>query len=383
MFFNKRVFASLLTVVLASGLAIAFAQDQPQTTAAAITQFRGSTLRTGVYDSPALTAEPTLLWQFPMPRPVRMTPAVHDGVVYIGGEDGRLHALNADTGEQLWRFDVGDSVVSSPAVTDDTLYLGSLDNNFYALDSATGQLRWQFETDGQIYSSPALIDEALYFGSRDRRLYALSLDGDLLWQAETEGEVWSSPAVSSGLVIVGDTDGKLSAFDQQSGGSVWAVDVGSTRATPAILGDVVFIGGGANQFSAISLNSGAILATTQIGSGGLEASAAVTADGIYMIAMDGTLTRLDYEPQRQTFSTAWSVNIGGPAYSSPSYADGVVYVVTEASGLLYAFEGETGEKLWQFVTGTQGDWRSSSPVLIDDILYVASNTQGMLALHNP
>jgi outer membrane protein assembly factor BamB len=99
--------------------------------------------------------------------------------------------------------------------------------------------------------------------------------------------------------------------------------------------------------------------------------------------MDGTLARLNYDTEGQTFTTAWSVNIGGPAYSSPSYADGVVYVVTEAGGLLYAFDAKTGEELWQFVTGTQGDWRSSSPVLIDGILYIASNTQGMLALHNP
>ncbi len=349
----------------------------------ASSQFRGSTLRTGAFDSPALRDDPMLLWQFEMPRPVRMTPAIAEGVVYIGGEDGRLYALDADTGEPRWRFDAGGSVVSTPAVQDDRLYFGSLDNNFYALDAATGDPVWQFETAGQVYSSPALNDDVLYFGSRDRNAYALSVTGELLWQTEAGGELWSSPAVAEGLVVIGGTDGLLYAFDTDDGSTTWTADVGSTRATPAIHGGVVFVGGGANRLSAIDLQTGDILATAEFGSGGVEASAAVTPDGIYLIAMDGTLARFEFSYEESELSLVWDVNIGGPAYSSPSYADGVVYVVTEAGGLLYAFDAVTGSELWRYVTGAQGDWRSSSPVLIEGVLYLASNTEGMLAFHNP
>jgi outer membrane protein assembly factor BamB len=316
-----------------------------------------------------------------MRRPVRMTPAVADGKVFIGGEDGRLFALDASTGDVVWRFDAEGSVVSSPVVSNGRLYFGSLDTYFYALNARTGQLLWRYRTGGQIYSSPALFANLLYFGSRDRTMYALSLEGDLTWSKVTSGEIWSSPAIADGQVIIGDTDGMLYAFDTRYGTSRWTAEVGSTRATPVISGRVIYIAGGENRLSAAALATGEILATTQVGTDGIEASVALGDDSLFLIAMDGTLQRLTFNPESPaSFSLDWETNIGGPAYSSPSYADGVIYVVTEAGGLLYAFDAQTGTELWRYQTGQQGDWRASTPVLVDGVLFIGSDTEGVLAL---
>jgi glucose dehydrogenase len=43
-------------------------------------------------------------------------PAVANGVVYVGSEDGNVYALNATTGAKLWSGDTRDYVNSSPAV---------------------------------------------------------------------------------------------------------------------------------------------------------------------------------------------------------------------------------------------------------------------------
>ena len=48
-----------------------------------------------------------------------------DGVVYIGGFDGYVYALDAATGERLWRFNTYGWIDSSPAVVGGVIYVGS------------------------------------------------------------------------------------------------------------------------------------------------------------------------------------------------------------------------------------------------------------------
>jgi eukaryotic-like serine/threonine-protein kinase len=346
-------------------------------------QFRGGLARTGAFDSPALHATPTLRWQYPIARPVRMTAAVAQGLVLIGGEDGMLRALEADTGEALWEFASDAPFVSTPAITDNgTLYVGGLDNNVYAFDVATGAERWRYTTGGQIYASPALVDDTLYIGSRDGGLYALdTATGEQQYLFQAQGEIWSSPAYADGNLFFASTQGYVYALSAEGGDLLWETSIGaSSRATTALADGMLFIGNADGDLFALEQATGATLAQTRISDATIESSVALYENTVYTVTLDGTLTALDFDVDETSFMPRWSVNIGGPAYSSPSYADGMVYVVTEAGGLLYAFDAETGEELWRYQTGEQGDWRASSPVLIDGVLFVASDSQGLLAL---
>jgi outer membrane protein assembly factor BamB len=60
------------------------------------------------------------------------SPAVANGVVYVGSEDGDLYAFDAIAGTFLWAAATGSSISSSPAVSDGTVYVGSEDDNLYA-----------------------------------------------------------------------------------------------------------------------------------------------------------------------------------------------------------------------------------------------------------
>ena len=48
------------------------------------------------------------------------TPAYHKGVVYIGGWDSNVYAINAYTGKQIWRYKTGNDIESSPCIANDT-----------------------------------------------------------------------------------------------------------------------------------------------------------------------------------------------------------------------------------------------------------------------
>ena len=74
----------------------------------------------------------------------------------------------------LWRYETGGNVDSSPAMVDGVAYVGSDDKYLYALDARTGDLRWQYETGDDVNSSPAVVDGVVYFGSDDDYLYALN-----------------------------------------------------------------------------------------------------------------------------------------------------------------------------------------------------------------
>ena len=48
-----------------------------------------------------------------------------DEVVYIGSYDDKVYALNASNGNEIWNFTTGGNVRSSPAVSNGVIYIGS------------------------------------------------------------------------------------------------------------------------------------------------------------------------------------------------------------------------------------------------------------------
>ncbi|MEV6179887.1 PQQ-binding-like beta-propeller repeat protein, partial [Streptomyces sp. NPDC052015] len=68
-------------------------------------------------------------------------------------------------------FTTGNSVSSSPAVADEVVYVGSRDGKLYAVDAESGQHRWSFRKH-QPRLSPTVADGVVYTAS-DTTLYAL------------------------------------------------------------------------------------------------------------------------------------------------------------------------------------------------------------------
>ena len=118
------------------------------------------------------------------------SPAVAQGVVYIGAQDGKFYAFdtagnancsgNPKSCAPLWTGGPGgseNSFVSSPAVVGGVVYVGSLNGKLYAFDAAgttncsgtpkTCQPLWTGGTGSYVLSSPAVRDGLVYVGSGD------------------------------------------------------------------------------------------------------------------------------------------------------------------------------------------------------------------------
>jgi hypothetical protein len=65
--------------------------------------FHGNIARTGAYDSPALKQLTGIKWKFKTEGHIFSSPAIADGVVFIGSADTYLYAVDQQTGQQKWK----------------------------------------------------------------------------------------------------------------------------------------------------------------------------------------------------------------------------------------------------------------------------------------
>jgi hypothetical protein len=132
-----------------------------------------------------------LSWIYPTKMPLGHSPTVINvngsPVVYVGGYDRKIHAINGNTGAALdgyTAFSAGSGFETNPLVIEGIIYAGNRDGNMYALNATTGEKLWHFATGGPILFSAAYKNNVIYFASNDSRAYALNAtNGALVWKS--------------------------------------------------------------------------------------------------------------------------------------------------------------------------------------------------------
>jgi uncharacterized repeat protein (TIGR01451 family) len=176
---------------------------------------------------------------------VTMQPIVSEGLVYVGVMNGKLYAINADSGQIEWVYQAGGPISHTAAAADGTVYFGSHDGKIYALDAQTGVRRWAYATAGPVLSSPIVVAQTVLVGSFDGHLYALNTDGGTLkWRYQSGNRVWTSPAadVAHNRVYFGSEDMRAYCVTLDEGEYVWDTPLQgiSMRNTyPVLSGDTV------------------------------------------------------------------------------------------------------------------------------------------------
>lgn len=156
---------------------------------------------------------------------------------------GEIVLVASASGELRWKTEIGSGSHSTPAVLDGLVYVGSWDERVYALDVETGALKWNFWTGAKVLSSAATDEESVYIGSDDGYLYALDAEtGKLRWRFETGAEVRSTPVASNGMVYSGSYDDYLYAIDVRTGALVWKLKTGDIRGRLAATENTVYAG---------------------------------------------------------------------------------------------------------------------------------------------
>ena len=123
-----------------------------------------------------------LMWDYPTDGPIRSSPKIAEGHVFIGSDDYNLYALNISTYQKSWSIHVEGAVRSTPFLTNDMIYFGTEGNEFICADYR-GQVKWKFWAKRPITSSPIVSEGIVYFASVDSNLYALDAStGWVIWR---------------------------------------------------------------------------------------------------------------------------------------------------------------------------------------------------------
>jgi outer membrane protein assembly factor BamB len=267
-------------------------------------------------------------------RPVRTFPtsgavsggvSVAGGTLFVGSADHEVHAFRVGTGGKAWAYRTGGPVSCTPAIADGTVYIGSDDGNVYAIDAGTGRLAWRYRTGGPVRSGPLpgsqLYNDVVFVGSDDGHLYALGTDGKLQWRFATSGPVTAGPVYGMGVVCVCGTDGHVFAVWADGTGRVWDDKLGgAVRGTPAFAGQTVYIG---------SADSAVYVLNIQVGyqmwryptTGPVNSGLATDGTTVYAGDDDGYLYAIDLT----SISPRWRYRVGTAVRSQILVANGVVY----------------------------------------------------------
>lgn len=136
------------------------------------------------------------------------------GTIIVGTTAGQVVALDRE-GARLWEVTGLGSIHTTPSEgLDGNIYVASDNGRLYALDPESGEIQWERQTGGPLRASP-VVDSAgrIYFGSQDRFIYCLDPDGSIRWQHELPGEIDSTGAIGSdGIYYTGCDDGAVYAL---------------------------------------------------------------------------------------------------------------------------------------------------------------------------
>jgi outer membrane protein assembly factor BamB len=132
-----------------------------------------------------------LVWSFDMGDYAYSSPAVSGERLYIGCCDGRLLCLNARTGGLLWVYrspmvfrEPPRGIMGSPAVADGIVFVGTADGRLVAApeedpDSsgviADSELVWSYPIGGMVASSPAVAQGRVYIAGGNGRVYCFGM----------------------------------------------------------------------------------------------------------------------------------------------------------------------------------------------------------------
>ena len=281
---------------------------------------------------------------------------VVEGVVYAGTGEGKLVALDRQTGESLWDFDLlgnegARAVYGTPALSGSTMYVGGYDGFLYVFDigGSTDPLNWAEpvlldskevktpleEEPEPIVGGPSVVDEdcsdasggvpcqIVMVGSSDNSVYTFEVTFESkdrasirdLHRFETGGKVWSTPAESNGVAYFGSLDHKVYALSITSGDVIWEFETGGgVVASPVVANGRVYVGSFDSTFYALNAATGEEEWRFTDAGNWFWGGAVASSNTVFAPSLDGSLYALELGTGR----LRWALRAEGRIVGAPA-----------------------------------------------------------------
>jgi outer membrane protein assembly factor BamB len=183
--------------------------------------------------------------------------AFSDGKIYATNGLGFVAALDATNGGVVWQVRPGGPLRGSPTVANGAVYVMSQDNQLYSLKVEDGSTNWTQAASLEIagifgVASPAYAQGTIVAGFSSGELNAYRYEnGRPVWQdalARTSirtsvsslSDVDADPVIDNGQVIAIGQGGRMVALELITGQRMWELNLAGI-ATPWVAGDWIFV----------------------------------------------------------------------------------------------------------------------------------------------
>jgi outer membrane protein assembly factor BamB len=320
-----------------------------------------------------------LSWAYQASAPVDASPAVANSVAYTANAAGQLVAIDIHNGAPLWTWSLHSKAALDGAPAVDTarglVFVGANDGSLHAISIYTGKAVWSAAIGGEV-SAPVYGGGRVYVSTSTGVVEALSESaGKKLWARTLAAPASTAPALDTAakMLIVGESSGDVQALST-SGAHKWTYSTGNAVTTPAtVSGGTVYFGAGSSVY-AVNETSGAAIWHYQTGGkiGNSLALEDTLGKGLILVAgsADGDL----YGFHAPDGTRLWKTPIGSPITGvAAAY---VTYVFDTSTGVFGAGRLTSGERLWKLSTSAGA---TTPPAVADGAVYAGGHNSDLYA----
>ncbi|MEO8722431.1 MAG: PQQ-binding-like beta-propeller repeat protein [Sphingobium sp.] len=301
-------------------------------------------------------AKGTQLWQTAMPAEGNGRSLFGGGVsaqddrVFVTTGVGDVAALNAGTGAIIWKKHLGGPLRGSPTLANGHVYVMSQDNQIYSLNQSDGETQWTESGTAEIsgvfgVAAPAAGQGTVIAGFSSGELTAYRYEngrdlwGDALSRTSIStsvaalADVDADPVIDRGRVFAIGQGGRMASYELVTGQRLWELNIAGIS-TPAVAGEWVFVVTDDAKLLCVARASGKIRWISQ-------------------------LKRWQKEKKRA----------GAIRWSGPVLAGGRLLLVSTGGDLVYANPADGTTQVFR----KWGHPMSLRPIVVNNILYVLSD----------
>ncbi len=157
----------------------------------------------------------------------KIAPVLEDDTIYIAAYNGRVLAIDPESGEKRWQQKTGLPITGGVGAAYDRVFVGTEDGEVVAMDAEDGAIQWRTQLTSEVLSAPQTNGEIVVVPSYDGNLYGLNFEtGKKQWEYDSSLPVLTlrgtaNPVVDGDTVFAAFANGKLVAFDIATGMVRW------------------------------------------------------------------------------------------------------------------------------------------------------------------
>ncbi|MEM9501805.1 MAG: PQQ-binding-like beta-propeller repeat protein [Pseudomonadota bacterium] len=281
----------------------------------------------------------------------------NNGIIYATNGAGEVKAKKADTGELIWKVKPAGPLRGSPTIAFGQIFVMTQDNQVISLNASDGELLWDesgSSTQSGVFgvAAPAAGQGTVIAGYSSGELSAYRYEnGRTLWsdalartnistQVSSLTDIDADPIIDAGRVYALGQGGRMAAYELVTGQRIWELNLAGIS-TPAIAGEWIFTLTDDARLLAIARSTGRVRWITQLQQWRKEkkkegpifwTGPVLAGNHLWVASSRGEIWRLSSgEGSAQLFA-----DIKQPVSLPPIVADGHLYVLDD-SGTIHAW----------------------------------------------